>query len=186
MSSDEIEHKWFEELYTTYSRELFWIAMAYSNNRILAEDAVQEAYLYVWKNRKKLNRDKGLRSYLHLAVKNYIIDFLRQQQVHQKHHPLIQEDTLDREYNPAEDDFEEKMEAAKKLLNTLPEGCKKIFVMAVIEGMTYEQVANELNISKNTVKMQMKIAYKKLQSNDPKIYFLIFILLKSEIFTPLF
>lgn len=185
MNNENFGYKWFEELYTDYSRELFWIAMAYSNNKILAEDAVQEAFLYVWKNRKKFKDSKELKPYLNSTVRNYIIDFFRHQKIQEKHHPIIQEETLEREHNPEEDDFEEKVQIATNLINSLPEGCRKVFVMAVIEGMTYQQVADQLGISKNTVKMQVKIAYKKLHSNDPKSYLLIFILLKSQIFTPL-
>ena len=183
---EDLGDKWFEDLYINYSRELFWIAMAYSNNKILAEDAVQEAFLYLWKNRKKFNNTEELRPYLNLVVRNHITDFFRHRQIREKHHPIIQEETLEREYNPEEDDFEEKFEAATKLINTLPEGCRKVFVAAVIEGMTYQQIADQLAISKNTVKTQLKIAYKKLQSKDPKLYLLIFILLKSQFFTPFF
>lgn len=174
MNNAELEQNWFEELYLNYSKELFWIAKAYSNNRVLAEDAVQEAFLYVWKNRNELKDKNCIRQYLNTTVRNYIIDFFRHQQVKEKHHPIIQQEILDTEISNTDSDFEEKFEIATGLIKSLPETCRKIFIMAVIEGMSYQQVAENLNISKNTVKMQMKIAYRKLHFHAPKIFLVFF------------
>ncbi len=184
MSKSIIDKKKFEELYLSYSKDLFWIAMAYSNNRPLAEDAVQEAFLYVWKNKKNLQDEGKIRAYLNHIVRNYIIDYFRHIKVKEKHAPQIKEDILERQSDVLDEEWNEKIKIATELINSLPEACRKIFVMAVIEGMKYKDVANQLDISINTVKMQMKIAYKKIQSAAPKQYILIIILLKSQIFTP--
>lgn len=186
MSKSIIDKKKFEELYLSYSKDLFWIAMAYSNNRPLAEDAVQEAFLYVWKNKKDFQDESKIRAYLNLVVRNYIIDYFRHIQVKEKHASQLKEDILEYQSEMPDEDWNEKIKIAIALINSLPESCRKIFVMAVIEGMKYKEVANQLDISINTVKMQMKIAYKKIQSAVPKEYILIIILLKSQIFTPHF
>ena len=60
----------------------------------------------------------------------------------------------------------------------------KIFVMAVIEGTGYAETASKLNVSVNTVKSQVKIAYRKLKgmwgiSENELLLFLIFIYLKK-------
>ena len=58
------------------------------------------------------------------------------------------------------------------------------FVMAVIEGTGYAETASKLNVSVNTVKSQVKIAYRKLKgmwgiSENELLLFLIFIYLKK-------
>ena len=60
-------------------------------------------------------------------------------------------------------DVDAKLLTIKKVIDALPEGCRKIFVMSVIEGMSYTDTAKELGVSVNTVKSQVKIAYKKLK-----------------------
>ena len=82
------------------------------------------------------------------------------------------------------EDLAEKVENVRELLLSLPENCRKIFVMAVIEGTGYAETASKLNVSVNTVKSQVKIAYRKLKgmwgiSENELLLFLIFIYLKK-------
>lgn len=63
-------------------------------------------------------------------------------------------------------------------LNQLPEGCKEIFELSVIEGLKYKEIASRLNISVNTVKSQRTRAIKLLKEklkNHPFILFLLLI-----------
>jgi RNA polymerase sigma-70 factor (ECF subfamily) len=48
-------------------------------------------------------------------------------------------------------------------IESLPEKCREIFVLNKIEGKKQKTIAQELNISINTVENQMAIAYKKLK-----------------------
>ena len=57
------------------------------------------------------------------------------------------------------------MEQVKKVILSLPENCRKIFVMSVVEGMSYSDTASALAVSVNTVKTQVKIAYRKLKTS---------------------
>ena len=51
----------------------------------------------------------------------------------------------------------------QKAIENLPEKCRQIFVMNKIEGKKQKTIAQELNISINTVESQMAIAHKKLK-----------------------
>jgi RNA polymerase sigma-70 factor (ECF subfamily) len=64
-----------------------------------------------------------------------------------------------------------------RALDTLSEKCRTIFIMSKIEGKKQKEIAQELNISINTIETQMGIAYKKLRI-ELKDYFpiLLFIL----------
>ena len=100
----------------------------------------------------------------------------------------VQESFMIREYkfwaDYKSEDLAEKVENVRELLLSLPENCRKIFVMAVIEGTGYAETASKLNVSVNTVKSQVKIAYRKLKgmwgiSENELLLFLIFIYLKK-------
>ena len=56
-----------------------------------------------------------------------------------------------------------------RALDSLPTKCKEIFIMNKLEGKKQEQIATELNLSTNTVRNQISIAYKKLR-NELKDY----------------
>ena len=61
-------------------------------------------------------------------------------------------------------------------IDSLPERCREIFLKSKIEGKKQKEIAEEMNISINTVETQMGIAYKKLR-NELKDYFPLFIFL---------
>jgi RNA polymerase sigma-70 factor (ECF subfamily) len=48
-------------------------------------------------------------------------------------------------------------------IGKLPDGCREIFMLSRIEEMKYQDIANKLGISVNTVKTQMKIALSRLR-----------------------
>ena len=55
-------------------------------------------------------------------------------------------------------------ERLKMFVDSLPEKCREIFILACIEGLKYKQVAEKLDVSVNTVKTQLKSAYSKLRA----------------------
>ena len=57
------------------------------------------------------------------------------------------------------------MEAIYVAINQLPEARRKIFTMIYLDGMKYQEVADKLSISINTVKKQMGRAFKTLREN---------------------
>ena len=62
-----------------------------------------------------------------------------------------------------EEDFSSKLDVVRELIDSLPESCRKVFVMTVIEGSSYADTAKNLGIAVNTVKSQVRIAYKKIR-----------------------
>jgi RNA polymerase sigma-70 factor (ECF subfamily) len=67
--------------------------------------------------------------------------------------------------NKAGDQFisEEFASKINQAIETLPPQCKKIFLLAFIDDLSYQETADALGLSKNTVKTQMGIAYKLLR-----------------------
>ena len=70
---------------------------------------------------------------------------------------------------PAETQLEE--EDLLKLLELLPEGCKTIFNLFVIEGYGHKEIAQMLNISEGTSKSQLNVAKTKLKELIAKFYY---------------
>ena len=65
---------------------------------------------------------------------------------------------------------EEELNIMRERLNvfvdSLPEKCREIFILACIEGLKYKEVAERLDVSVNTVKTQLKSAYSKLRTDS--------------------
>jgi RNA polymerase sigma-70 factor (ECF subfamily) len=75
-------------------------------------------------------------------------------------------------------DFSEEEFAVKiaKSIEDLPPQCKKIFLLAYKDHLTYNEIASTLNLSKNTIKTQMGIAYKILREKLRNYFMTLFVL----------
>ena len=59
-------------------------------------------------------------------------------------------------------------------IDSLPEKCREVFLLAKRDGMKYEEIAVRMNISVNTVKNQMNKALKNLKEGIRKVYLFFF------------
>ena len=75
---------------------------------------------------------------------------------------------LQDEAEEVSDNFEESYKRLQKVIDSLPPKCKDIFVLGCVEGYSYKEVATRLGVSVNTVKTQIKLAYKKVKSELEK------------------
>lgn len=129
-----------------------------------AEEMVQETFLNIWEKRNTLQIHTSAYGYLAKAVRNRAINFLKSSynRVHElgdlpeSAQPLVHttEDTLN---------AWELEQLLAQAIQQLPQNCRVIFNLSRQAGLTYEEIANELGVSKETVKSQMKIALKKLR-----------------------
>lgn len=149
------------------------VALRYVRTFDIAEDLVQDVFVALWEKRENLQVRSDLRSYLFTAVKNHAINLV----VRNKSVTIsLSELFIDL---PEEDSLNSfrKEELAIRIFNAiheLPKGCQAIFKLAYEQNLTYQEIADSLQISKNTVKTQMGIAYKQLRE---KLEMLIFSLL---------
>lgn len=157
--------KAFERLFKEYARAMQLTALGFLRDADVAEDAVQESFVYLWNHRGEIKPELSLEGYLHTSVRHYMLNYIRHQNIRLSHEEeIIREQEWWGQSGEELEETEAKIKAIRAVVDTLPESCRKIFVMAVIEGMSYGDTAEKLGVSVNTVKSQVKIAYKKLKS----------------------
>lgn len=162
----------FEEIYISYYSRLKRFAQEYVINEADAENIVQDVFLNLWAKKEFIPKHLNLTAYLFTNVKNKCIDFLRHQIVIRNARNKIQEEyelTFQLKLTSLEE-FDENIFAVSDIetviqnaIQSLPEKCRQIFIMNKIEGKKQKIIAEELNLSINTVENQMAIAYKKLK-----------------------
>jgi len=154
-------------LFKRYYKPLCVFAIKYVDDLELAEDIVQEVFIHIW---EKDYEYKNLSSFLFTSVRNACISYLRKKAP--EYLPMV-EDLLHDE--PCDNDsMEELSEKLFKALDELPEKCRKVFKAVVLCNMKYKEVAEELNISVNTVKSNLARAYRLLrESLDVLIVYLL-------------
>jgi RNA polymerase sigma-70 factor, ECF subfamily len=171
----------YEDMFRTYFTSLCYFARKYITDLDTCKEIVHTVFVNVWEKRDEFDFDKQAKSYLFTAVYNRCMNHLRDQK---KFIDNESEDlTLIRDENSLPGDYIEAAELETqiwKIINALPDGCKKVFILNRFEGKKYAEIANELGISVKTVETQMSKALKTLRDHlIGYIHFLIFILIKS-------
>lgn len=163
----------FEDVYLSYFSKMKYFAKEYVISEEDAENIVQDVFVELWENKEMLNMHMNLIAYLFTTIKNKCLNHLRHKLVVQETANKLQEEyTISLRMNLdslevfdnnlfSDHDIEKIISHA---LDALPEKCRAIFIMSKIEGKKHNEIAQELNISINTVGSQIGIAYKKLRT----------------------
>ena len=162
----------FEEIYISYFSRMKYFALEYLLSEEDAENIVQDVFTELWEKREILTYNVNLVALLFTSIKNRCIDLLRHRVVVQEAVSLIQQEyqaTL-RVKLASLELFDQSMLSEQdieriitKIIDSLPEKCREIFIKSKIEGKKQKDIAAELNISLKTVENQMNIAYKKIK-----------------------
>lgn len=151
----------FDKMFNHYYHPLCSFVFSYIKDRQVVEDIVIDCFVKIWEERSSLNIKSSLQNYLVTLVKNSTIDYLRKKQIQFSN---LEDFTLsipDEVQNPLKDAG--ILNQLYEAINKLPAQRRLILKMAAFEGKTYAQIADELQISVNTVKTQMSRAYKFLK-----------------------
>lgn len=159
----------YTEIYSGYFDKLHRFASEIINSKETAYDIVQDIFIELWNNKERIEDIKILNAYLFRLVKNRCLDHLKHS-VHQKNY----EEYAVWEYNSRidsltlmTDDYviaNEMTELVRNAVNNLPPRCKEIFLMSRISGLKHAQIAEKLNLSENTVGVQLCIALRRIRS----------------------
>ena len=152
-------------LFDRYYKSLVLFSYAYTNQLEISEDLVQQIFIKFWEQKIATNIQGSVKSYLYASVKNASINYSHKNKTYLRilEHYFKEHDTV---INPPDSmEAKELKKAVEQTANQLPKKCQKVFQLVVLEDMKYKNAAQKLNISVNTVKTQMRIAYATLRKN---------------------
>lgn len=173
----------FEWLYNTYKHQLAGNLLKLVKSSDIAEDILHDVFVKVWENRTKIDPERSFEGYLYRIAANMVADFYRKiskDRNYQEYLITIQETV----YQHIDELLENKYrrELIDKALTELPPKCRTVFQLCKIEGRSYEEVSNLLQISPNTISNHLNRANKKillfLQNPVNLPYFLLLIWVK--------
>ena len=156
----------YKYLYDQHYQILCHVAAQYVKDDFLAETIVGDVIFHLWEVRETIEINTSVRSYLMTCVRNRCIDYLKSQ-YHKRE--MAHSDTGLRDFPVLQyvkdDDYplgkllEKELEnEIMNAINRLPDECRRVFNMSRFENRKYEEIAQELKISVNTVKYHIKHA----------------------------
>jgi RNA polymerase sigma-70 factor, ECF subfamily len=141
-------------LFKSYYRPLGNVIYRVVQDRAVTEDLLQDVFLRVWNNRDSLTITTTYKAYLYRAAMNAALRHAerRKRQVGWDEAGIPE---------PARDSTAEQLDAqeAEQLvalaLEALPPQCRAVFLMSRQEGLSYQQIAEALDVAPKTVENQM-------------------------------
>src|SRR5690606_32352619 len=149
----------FRKIYEQLHRAVYRTIYTLVKDSEKTEELVQEAFVALWTNRSRLHEDQPLYPYIYLTAKRLAIDHfrntLREARAidHLKHTTTFV--TLNTEESIAAADLQRFTEETVK---RLPSQQQTVFMMSRHEGLSYDEIAQRLHISPNTVRNHMVCA----------------------------
>jgi RNA polymerase sigma-70 factor (ECF subfamily) len=161
----------FKVVFDFFYERLYAFSLKYVKNSYAAEEITANTMLYLWEKRESISNIKEIKPYLYRVTRNASILYLKNAE---KVIPL----DSSFENLPHFDKYiiEEEVHAALlKAVENLPNKCKRVFELCCLEGLKYKEVAEDLNISVNTVKSQRSRALTLLkdQFKDNSVFLVI-------------
>ncbi|MDL2281510.1 RNA polymerase sigma-70 factor [Parabacteroides sp. OttesenSCG-928-G06] len=154
----------FDQVYVIYYSRMLRFAREYLMQEEDAENVVQDIFLFLWEKRDVLDIKVSLTAYLFTLVRNRCLDFLRHQSVKEEFSKDYEMKRMALEqFNHSFTSDEDIETIIQEAICKLPERCREVFIKSRIEGKKYKEIAEELNISVNTVENQISIALRKLR-----------------------
>ena len=162
------DHEALAQLYDRYAGLAYGVAMRVLGDPSRAEDAVQDAFMNVWRRASSFDPERGsLRAWLLTSVRNRCIDYLRGRGSHERQEQELLPDVVSSQ--SASDPGREvalslERTAVRDAMASLPSEQRQVVEMAYFGGYSQAEIADLTRVALGTVKGRMRLALEKMSS----------------------
>jgi RNA polymerase sigma-70 factor (ECF subfamily) len=155
----------FDVLYKKYSRRLYKFGFSIIKSKEETENLIQDVFLCLWENRHKVEKDSSVKSYVFTIAYNSAISIIRKKAKESQfieYIKTIQE--INEEPVNVKLEYDELTNKLDDIIQTLPPRQKEVYLLHRVEGLKYSEIAEQLNISENTIENHMSRALKTIRA----------------------
>ena len=151
----------FHSQYLSLSEALYRVAFYILESEAEAEDAVQELYLKLWKNRSALDGIRSPKAYAMTLLRNICLDRIRQEK-------RISGDEVPESIGGGFDpeaamDGKERLEKVLAAVKSLPDKQREILVLRAVKGLSYDEIAERTGINYLSLRVLLSRARQTLK-----------------------
>lgn len=154
----------FKEVYYAYSRQLYSVAFQILKEDTLAQEVVQETFIALWENLNKLKPDSNVWGYLYVVARRNCLNKLRALGTSMK---FVNEARQLLEVSTSSVSNKIEKNELQAIINSyiaeLPPKQREVFQMSREDGKSHLEIAQELNLSPNTVRNHIVEVLRKLK-----------------------
>lgn len=160
----------FKELHDLYWNDVFSLALAFTKSPQAAEDLVQELFIKLWMKRDALGHVDNFRAFFRIMVRNHLISALRKTKKQEKDLQAFIKVANPVEPHLITPEVNEATRLISAIIANLPHRQQQIFRLSREEGLSHDEIASTLNVSKktvsNTITIILGLIRKQLYKND--------------------
>lgn len=156
----------FLEIYRAFYGKVFTFVLSLVRSKANAQDITQNIFMKLWKNRKNLEHIKSMDDYLFILSKNACMDYFRKASRKKEiSTDVFDEFLLSRIVSSPEKQIDalSDIEELRHVIDSLPSKRRDIFIMSRFDGLSNDEIASILGVSKKTVENQISLATKKIK-----------------------
>ncbi|WP_443938300.1 RNA polymerase sigma factor [Pedobacter sp. MW01-1-1] len=155
----------FEVVFKNFKPKLYNFSWRFLRNKAQCEEVVQETFIKLWINRKKLDHNFSLAPYVFTIARRLTLNSLRNRSTASL---AIEKFWKDVKYDHNETEeavfLTDLMGCAEKAISKLPKQQQMVFSLSRNKGYSHQEIALQLNLSKNTVNNHLVEALRKLRT----------------------
>jgi RNA polymerase sigma factor (sigma-70 family) len=149
----------FKVLYTAYFPFVQRHISLFEPSKNSLDDLTQDVFVRIWLKRVQLEKVESFKGYLFMVSRNVVFNFIRALKVGHKIRNLDESnETFASTDTESEILFRQYYRVAQEAMEKLPPGRRKVLKMSIDEGLTLDEIAIELKISRSGVKKQLYAA----------------------------
>lgn len=155
----------FAELYELYKDKVFAFAFALTKSGETAEEVVQEVFIRLWQKREQIDTGPSFNAYLKKITYNLVIDFFRKTKRDKTLQDKLQEHLEALQQTHPDQLMEKQLQRIyQQAIEQLPAQKKKIYLLSREHELSYEEIARETGLSRNTVRNHMTEAIRQIRA----------------------
>jgi RNA polymerase sigma-70 factor (family 1) len=155
----------FIRIFKEHEYKLHTLALRLTKSNQYAKDIIQDVFLSLWDHRADLPGIHNMEAWLYRVTENKVLDFLRKAAVNGRLKKALWDNLQDMLSNETVElvDAKECASIIGRAINALPPQRQLIYRLNRERGLSYQEIADELSVSRHTVKNQLFSALESIR-----------------------
>ena len=156
----------FEQLYDKYYYDLTGHLIRLLKSTDLAKEVVQDTFMAVWEHRHRLDPEKPIKAYLYKIATNNTFNIFKKASHDQKYRAYLYP-IIEAGYEQIETEIfkKENEQILSDILQKMPNKQREVFILCKLQGKSYQEVSDQLDISLHTIHTHIKRSHQFLKEN---------------------